>query len=53
MSEVKSTDPAINFKRQELRETNQKIVYLKKEIEYMRKQLEESYNVQKLVELED
>ena len=46
-------DPHIKAKEQELKDCDKKINYYKKEIETMRRQLEESYNIQKITQLED
>ena len=43
----------IQGKERELRESQNKIQYYKKEIEAMRRQLEQTYNVQKITQLED
>lgn len=46
-------DPTIQAKERELREVQGKIQFYKKEIDSMRRQLEESYNIQKITQLED
>lgn len=48
-----SSDPQIQAKEKELRESQGKIQYYKKEVDNMRRQLEESYNIQKITQLED
>lgn len=48
-----SSDPNIQAKERELREVQGKIQTYKKEIDMMRRQLEESYNIQKIIQLED
>lgn len=44
-----SNDPNIQAKERELRDVQSKIQYYKKEIDMMRRQLEESYNIQKII----
>ena len=46
-------DEQILMKEQELKQAQAKTQYYKKEIENMRRQLEGSYNIQKIVALED
>ena len=48
-----SNDPEILSKEKELKESQNKILMYKKDIEKMRRQLEESYNIQKITQLED
>ena len=43
-----ANDPTIKAKEKELKESQAKINFYKKEIETMRRQLEESYNIQKI-----
>ena len=46
-------DPLIQQKERELRECQRKIQYYKREIDHMRSQLEGSYNIQKIMALEN
>ncbi len=46
-------DSFIKQKESELRQSQQKIQFYKKEIDTMRRQLEGSYNIQKIIQLED
>ena len=48
-----ANDPSIRAKEKELRESQAKINFYKKEVDTMRRQLEESYNIQKITQLED
>ena len=48
-----ANDPAIRAKERELKESQAKINFYKKEVDTMRRQLEESYNIQKITQLED
>ena len=48
-----ANDPVIKIKEKELKESQAKINFYKKEVETMRRQLEESYNIQKITQLED
>lgn len=43
-----ANDPTIRAKEKELKESQGKINFYKKEVETMRRQLEESYNIQKI-----
>lgn len=46
-------EPHIVKKENELKQSQMKIAFYKKEIETMRRQLEGSYNIQKIIALED
>lgn len=46
-------EPHIIKKENELKQSQMKIAFYKKEIETMRRQLEGSYNIQKIIALED
>lgn len=46
-------EPHIIKKENELKQSQMKITFYKKEIETMRRQLEGSYNIQKIIALED
>jgi hypothetical protein len=50
---IYSTDPLIQEKEKDLQESRSKAQFYKEEIERMRHQLEQSYNIQKITELED
>ena len=51
--DMSEKDEQILMKEQELKQAQAKTQYYKKEIENMRRQLEGSYNIQKIVALED
>ena len=53
MVEYNSNDPVLAKKERELRDSQRKIQYYKKEIDFMKNQLDGSYNIQKIMALEN
>ena len=53
MVESNSNDPVLAKKERELRDSQRKIQYYKKEIDFMKNQLDGSYNIQKIMALEN